>query len=316
MFHPQPLVAFLTALALVLTGRMIRDSRYGLVMALMLGTVVGAAQLVRSVGVWALGVVAIALLCAAVVQREERRTAVRALVVVCLLGVLLPLPWYVHLQQSYSDPIFGRGSLPAPFVSTGLVPGRSAAPPPFRLAAAVPVTWRDTRFYLDPGLPGVVTAPHRRGLPPAFWPILYDDFVGRLFRELDLGLHADAAVRLGRGPAHGAVVGRSAPDVPRGGRAARGGPPRCRAAALTARAPACAAAGGDRACGDDLLRHSHPATDGDTVKGLFILPAVPALAVCFGFAVETLARHSRVLAIALVLLLVACLGVSLAFGIA
>ena len=219
----------------------------------------------------------------------------RALVVVCLLGLLLPLPWYLHLQQSYSDPIFGRGSLPAPAVSRGLGPGRSAAPAPFRLAAAAPVTWRDSRFYLDPGLPGVVTAPHRRGLPPAFWPILYDDFWGDYFgtwawgstqKELSASVEDRLTVQsvVGAVPTFLVAAGllavallavvrlRSRPElllVPLLG--------------LTALA------------GMIYYAHTHPATDGDTVKGLFILPAVPALAICFGFAVETLARRSRAL---------------------
>ena len=61
---------------------------------------------------------------------------------------------------------------------------------------------------------------------------------------------------------------------------------------------------------------SYASADGDTVKALFLLPAVPALAVCFGFAVETIARRSRPLAVALGALLAVCLVVSLAFGIA
>jgi hypothetical protein len=62
--------------------------------------------------------------------------------------------------------------------------------------------------------------------------------------------------------------------------------------------------------------HAYPTVDGDTVKALFILPAVPGFAICFGFAVETIGRRSRWLAIALALPLSACLVVSIAFGIA
>ena len=43
---------------------------------------------------------------------------------------------------------------------------------------------------------------------------------------------------------------------------------------------------------------------------------MPALAICFGFAVETLVRRSRAFGYVLVALLVVCLGVSFAFGIA
>ena len=56
--------------------------------------------------------------------------------------------------------------------------------------------------------------------------------------------------------------------------------------------------------------------DGDTVKALFFLPAVPAFAICFGFAVETIGRRSHWLAISLGAALTVCLVVSLTFGIA
>ena len=46
--------------------------------------------------------------------------------------------------------------------------------------------------------------------------------------------------------------------------------------------------------------YSYPSVDADTVKALYLLPAVPAFAVCFGFAVETLWRRSRWLGIAIV----------------
>ena len=62
--------------------------------------------------------------------------------------------------------------------------------------------------------------------------------------------------------------------------------------------------------------YSYPTVDGDTVKALFLLPAVPAFAMCFGFAVETIGRRSRWLAVALAVPLTVCLVVSLAFGIA
>ncbi len=62
--------------------------------------------------------------------------------------------------------------------------------------------------------------------------------------------------------------------------------------------------------------YTYPTVDGDTVKALFFLPAVPAFAICFGFAVETIGRRSRWLAISLGAALSVCLVVSLTFGIA
>ena len=179
MFHPQPLVAFLSTLALVLTARMLSRRRYGLGAALLLGLVVGAGQLVRSVGVWTLGVVCLALLVAVIARKEERRALFRALVVVGVVGVLVALPWYLYLQSNYSNPIFGRSSTPAAVSQPeSLVPGRSAARAPFRLLAASPLPSKRLWFYVDPGLPGVLQSPSRLGIAAAFWPLLYTDAWG------------------------------------------------------------------------------------------------------------------------------------------
>ena len=62
--------------------------------------------------------------------------------------------------------------------------------------------------------------------------------------------------------------------------------------------------------------YSYPTVDGDTVKALFLLPALPAIAICFGFAVETIGRRSHWLAAGLAVTVTVCLAVSLAFGIA
>jgi hypothetical protein len=215
--------------------------------------VVGAGQLVRSAGLWTLGVVCVALFGAAIARQTERRAALRALVVVGVVGVLVALPWYVFLQTRYSNPIFGRTSAPSTtIVAPGLVPGRSAAPAPFRLVAAAPLPSRMLWFYVDPGLPGLL-----------------------------------------------ALAGLAVARV------------RARAELLVVPLMALAALGGTL-----YYVHAYPTVDGDTVKALFILPAVPAFAMCFGFAVETIGRRSRWLAVVLAVPLTVCLLVSLAFGIA
>lgn len=317
MFHPQPLVAFLAMLALVLAARMLRDRRYGVGAALALGLVVGAGQLVRSVGIWTLGVVCIALLGAAIARAAERRAALRALVVVGVVGLLVALPWYVYLQTRYSNPIFGRTSAPSSTVlAPGLVPGRSAAPAPFRLFAAAPLPSQRLRFYVDPGLPEVITAPERAKLAPGFWPVLYTDLWGdyygvwkwgsiqkpitesienRLTVQTVVGVLPTLLAAAGLFALAGLAVARvrSRPEL-----------------LLVPLMPLVALAG------TLYYAYSFPTVDGDTVKALFVLPAVPAFAMCFGFAVETVGRRSRAVAVVLAMLLTVCLGVSLAFGIA
>ncbi len=317
MFHPQPLVAFLATLAMVIAARMIGQRRYGLATAIVLGLVVGAGQLVRSAGIWTLGVVIVALLATAIACPAERRGAVRALAVVAIIGLLVPLPWYVYLQTRYSNPIFGRTSAPlSKTPSASLLPGRSAAPAAFRLVATNPLPTRHTWFYVDPGLPEIVTAPQRTALVPAFWPILFTDTWGdysgiwkwgsiqkpltpstenRLTVQTIVGVLPTFLTTAGLFALCALAVARvrSRPEL-----------------VLVPLMPLVALAG------TLYYAVSYPTVDADTVKALYLLPAVPAFAVCFGFAVETLWRRSRWLGIAIVVPLAAGLLVSLAFGVA
>jgi 4-amino-4-deoxy-L-arabinose transferase-like glycosyltransferase len=317
MFHPQPLVAFLAALAVVLCARMLRDRSYGIRAAVVLGLVVGAGQLVRSAGLWAYGVVCIALLVVAILNKVERRAALRALAIVGILGALIALPWYAYLHLRYSNPVFGRGAPAGPITVPTLVPGRSAAPPPFRLVAASPgFTSQRLWFYVDPGLPAVITGPHRGKLAPAFWPVLYTDTWGDFFGNWTWGATQQPMTEsienrltvqsiVGILPTFLAAVGLLA----FAGLAAlrvRTRPELLPVALLPLAALA----------GTLYYAYSYPSTDGDTVKALFILPGMSAIAVCFGFAVETLGRRSRPLAIGLGIALAVCFSVSIAFGIA
>jgi hypothetical protein len=316
MFHPQVLVAFLATLALVLCARMLRDREYGIGAALLLGIVVGAGQLVRSVGLWTLGIVCIALLAAVISRPEERRAALRALVIVATVGVLVALPWYVYLDSRYGNPIFGRSSSPAGETATGYgVPGRWAAPAPFRLVAAAGMPSHSLWFFVDPGLPEIVTAPQRGALPPRFWPILYTDMWGDYFgnwswgyRGKDLTPRAEDRLTVqtvaGILPtllAAAGVLALAALAVV--GRRTR---PELVVVPLT---PLVALAG------TLYYARSYATTDADTVKALFFLPAFPALALCFGFAAETLGSRSRWLAIGLAVGLTLSLAPSLAYGV-
>lgn len=317
MFHPQPLVAFIASLAIVLAARMLSRRHYGLGAAVALGVVAGAGQLVRSAGLWTLGVVCVALLVAAIARPDERRAAMRTLVVVGVVGVLVALPWYVYLQTRYSNPIFGRTSAAGATVSVrGLVPGRSAVPAPFRLAAAAPLPSEHLWFYVDPGLPEVVTAPQRAKLAAGFWPSLYTDTWGDYY-----GIWKWGSIQK---PITPAIENRLTVQTIVGVL-----PTFLAAAGLFALAALAVARVRTRPelllvplmplvaiAGTLYYAHAYPTVDGDTVKALFLLPAVPAFAICFGFAVETIGRRSRWLALALAASLTVCLGVSLAFGIA
>jgi 4-amino-4-deoxy-L-arabinose transferase-like glycosyltransferase len=83
MFHPEPLSMFLSALALWLCVRTFHDRRY----AWGLGAALGATQLVRAFGLYAVGATLLALL-------AGRRW--RELAIALILAVAIPAPWYVH----------------------------------------------------------------------------------------------------------------------------------------------------------------------------------------------------------------------------
>ena len=187
------------------------------------------------------------------------------------------------------------------------MPGRSAAPPPFRLVAAAPgFASQRLWFYVDPGLPEVVTGPHRGKLAPAFWPVLYTDTWGDFFGNWTWGATQQPMTEsienrltvqsiVGILPTFLAAVGLLA----LAGLAAlrvRTRPELLPVALLPLAALA----------GTLYYAYSYPSTDGDTVKALFILPGISAIAVCFGFAVETLGRRSRPLAVALAVVLAVC----------
>jgi hypothetical protein len=150
MFQPETAVLFFSTLAVWLCVRTFVDTRY----AVGLGVALGVAQLVLFASIWAVAGVAIAL-------ALGRRW--RALAVALALAVVIPLPWYVHQQTTYS------GLAPFPRPPTPLARHGNA-----EHGKPKPV-WdrRPLRFYVDPGIPDVVTHPYSRhfvnlGLPTTY----------------------------------------------------------------------------------------------------------------------------------------------------
>ena len=291
MFHPQPLALFLSTLAFAVCVRMIVQRRYGWTEWVALALTLAAAQLVRSVSLWTVGVVLVALVAAAVAQPEHRRRIVRALAVAAAAVVLLPLPWYLHLQSTASNAVFGRGLSVLSFTN------------PWPAA-----------FYFSPCLPDVIAEPHRESLPPRFLPLLYVDAWGDYFGIWSWGaprpeLTSDVNRRL----AIQSVVGLPLTAVGVAGWFALIGLALARrreapALLVVALAPLAALAA--------VLYYATRGanTDGDIVKTMFLLPAVPFWALSFGFAVETLLRRSRRVALPVLAILSVCGAVCLSFA--
>jgi hypothetical protein len=268
MFHPQPLALFLSTLALLLTVRMIVHCRYGIWSWLSLAATLGVLQLVRSVGLWTFGVVLLTLVITAIAEPGQRRAIGKGLAVGATATVLLALPWYIYLQSTTGSALFGRPASPA----------------------ALADRW-PRAFYLSPGLPDVISNPHRGALPPRFLPILYTDTWGDYFgiwswnpprpeltpsvnRRLSVvGLPLTALALAGWFALAGLAIAR-----------AREGPARL----VVVLMPLVSLLGA-------LFNAvQHTSIDGDTVKAMFLLTAVPAWAISFGFAADVLLTRSRI----------------------
>ena len=98
------------------------------------------------------------LVVAAVTRRLERRSLLRAIVVVAALAMLVPAPWYAHQLDRYDSPVFGQPHPDEPVWSR-----------------------RPLGFFVGPGLPEVVTEPYRPSFSKQFLPIAYAETWGDYF---------------------------------------------------------------------------------------------------------------------------------------
>ena len=290
MFHPETLDLFLSTLALLVAARMIRRDDYRPLPAVSLGVALGAAQLVRAFALWTFAVVLLALIVAALADAGRRRKILVAGVVVVAATAAVAGPWYVHQSRSHSNPIFDRPQVAKPLWER-----------------------RPVAFYADPGLPEVITRPYRPSFENRFWPTIYaegwGDWFGVFAWQAGKGEPGPGARReltaqslAGLLPTALAVAGwllllarsirrmRSAPEL-----------------LLVTLLPLAGIAG--------MLYFtvSYPTPDGDVIKATYMLTAVPAWALAFGFAVERTAG-GRFGSILVAILAVAAL-VSLRFAV-
>jgi hypothetical protein len=316
MFHPQPLVLLLTTLGLLLLVGLLRRARWPVWSAVGLGLVLGAAQLVRSVGLWIYAVAAVAFVVAVAVASPGFRRRTAALGATTLaIGLLVALPWYVYLQVEYGDPIFGgrpeitQGApAPASPVPVRSLASTTEAPPPVRAPLS---------FFTGTGLPESITHPYRGEENVAFVPILLADSWGDFFGFWSWGI-PDAALDP---PDRGRLTVQMVAGIPLTFVTASGllallilvvRSPRQRLPQLPVVAlPLVGLAA------LVLYAWRYPSTDGDTVKALFLLPAAPSFAVAFGFAADVVrSRSARGANLVLAAVLAGVLVICAQFGVA
>ena len=254
----------LSTAALVLAARLLVRPDRRLLVAAALGLTLGLAQLVRAWTLWTVGVVGVVLVVAAATRVSERRTLLAALAIVAR----------------------ARGGRSRPVVRTPAQPVRQR-----RLRAAAP------------GREDLVTAPARvlrrrriaRGRDGAVSPlVLVVSFCrsrtarrGGTISGCGAGCPTETPTAGVRRRARDDVDRRRAVHARRGRGLDR--PPRPRAPPPRTRDGAAAggaAARSQRWRASSTSRPSYPTPDGDTVKGSFMLTAVPAWAACFGFAFD------------------------------
>lgn len=268
MVHPQVLVVFLVTLGGYLGARMILRGSFRLVEAVLVGATFGAALLVRNVALAPLAAVLFAVAVVAVRSPVERLRALRAGAVAGLIAVVIAAPWYIHLRVNYDNTVFGRPGVGGPLSER----------------------W-PARFYVQLPLPEVITAPYRPRLEPTFPGVVYTDTWGDYFGYWSWGSRSiEAEGRVADRLTVQSVAGLLPTALLLAGWLALAGTalrPGGQAAArlLVALVPGAVLLA--------MLAYTvrNPAGDGDTVKGLFVLPAVPFAAVAFGLALDVLWRR-------------------------
>lgn len=282
MFHPEPMSMFLSTLAMYLAVRMLSRRSFGIASAIGIGLALGLGQLTRAFALWTVACVVIAFVVFAAACVGARANAVRALVIVVIVAFAVPAPWYVHQASKYSNPLFDR---PQPDEAV----------------------WkrRNLSFYVDAGMPEVVTHPYRPAFAENFLPLVYSESWGDYFGvwawNASLGAPNEGTVislrvqaAAGALPtilAFGGWIGLLVFALRRvGDRAPR---------LLVALLPLAGLAG--------LLYFavSYPTPDGDTAKASYMLTAVPFWAIGFGVGIDALSEGRTMRRVLLVLVAIA-----------
>jgi hypothetical protein len=296
MVHPEAMSMFFCTLALVLAARMIVRGSWSVPESLGVGAALGAGQLVRAFSLWTFAVVLLTLAGVALARSGQRRQILRSGAFVLVATALVAGPWYAYQSSRYTNPIFDRPQVHKPLWER-----------------------RPASFYLDPGLPEIVTSPAKPNFRNRFWPQLYAEGWGDYYGNFvwnngrpapDHGERRTLAVQMVLALVPTLLI--AAGWIALLWQSVRlTAPRRSPERLLVALLPLAGLVG--------MLYFtvSYPTGDGDVVKATYMLTTLPAWAICFGYAVDAVARRRPRLLVPLgaALVLAALSGIRIAvFG--
>lgn len=290
MYNPASLALLFAAASIYVASRMLARRDYRLRWALALTALLLLGVLVDLKSLWVFAAVVLAFGWAFAAAHGDRRRLAAALGVVFAVSALAAAPWVA--RRVASD-----------------VPLLGTLPP-----VTAPWSLRPTKFFVELGLPDVLTRPFRPAyasiLLPTAYSDLWGDYFGNYAWNAAVASHPGRAVHLvlatqsfvGLVPSALALAGwlaLLALGVAR---------PRMRAQQILLVLLPLLALGGF------VYYASNQVTpDGDTIKGIFLLTATPAWALCFGFALDRLARGRAAAPLVVVLVLLALADLRFAF---
>lgn len=281
MFNPEPTDLLVSMLCLTLAARILVRGGYGRRPALVLGLALGCGQMVRQFALWTLAVVVLAWLAALWRRREERRALARCLAIALAACAVVAGPWYGYRAANYGNAIFDR-----PHSSKPLWERRPA------------------RFYVDPGLPDLVTQPYRPHFVNLAWPVTYSDTWGDWYGVFAWSHETQARPSPAR---NGWLVAQNVIGIVPTALAVLGWLGLLAVSVRRRDAPRLLAALLPLAglAGYLYFAVSYPTPDGDVLKATYLLSTLGAWALCFAWlAVRLGERRPRLVAGALVVLAV------------